>query len=94
PSLYPYFADYRWNEIPRIESDEGSFTEEELDVLEAVYLTYGGFTGDQLESLTHSEDPWIIARGELKPWETSREVISHASMREYYSKKYEEAQND
>ena len=94
PTLYPIYSDHRWEPIPKVAFDEGIFEEKVLNVLEAVYETYGKFTGDQLESLTHSEDPWIRARKDLKPWETSTATISCDSMRNYYSRKYEEAQND
>ncbi len=93
-SMYPQYADYKWTPIPAIKIDNSSFEEDVINVLEAVYNTYGGFTGDQLESLTHSETPWINARGNLKPWEPSTSPITCASMREYYSVKYEQGQND
>lgn len=94
PALYPLYADYRWDEIPQAVFDESTLNAKSLMVLEAVYNTYGKFSGDQLESLTHSEDPWKNARGELKPWEPSNEPITCASMREYYGKKYVQAQGD
>lgn len=93
-SLYPLYADYKWTLIPQKEFDESVLAEDTLEVLETVYNTYGGFNGDQLESLSHSEEPWKMARGSLKPWETSNASISCAVMREYYGKKYEQAQND
>lgn len=94
PSLYPVYADYKWNEIPQKEFDDSVFDEKIINVLEAVYNTYGGFSGDQLESLTHSEDPWMQARGSLKPWETSTAPIPCNTMREYYARTYEQYQND
>lgn len=93
-SLYPDFADYRWCEIPQKNFDVSILSDKILDVLEAVYNTYGDFTGDQLERLTHSEEPWKEARGDLKPWEPCDNPISCQSMRKYYSKQYEQAQND
>lgn len=94
PSIYPSYADYKWLSIPKSAFDGSIFDKKALDILEAVYDTYGDLSGDQLESLTHSEEPWIIARGNCKPWETSTTPIACASMREYYAKKYELAQND
>ena len=93
-SLYPVFADYKWSPIPKVVDFDYTLPQNVINVLEAVYHTYGGLTGDQLESLTHSEDPWIKARAGLQPWETSVEPISLTDMREYYGKKYEQAQND
>jgi uncharacterized phage-associated protein len=62
--------------------------------MEAVYTTYSEFSGDQLENLAHTEDPWLLARGDLKPWESCSTAISCESMKAYYRRKYEEAQND
>lgn len=93
-ALCPQFADYRWDLIPQQEFDDSDFSDDEVSVLEAVYRTYGPLDGEQLESIMRHEDPWIQARGDLKPWETCTAPITLASMREYYGKKYAEAQND
>ena len=93
-SLYPVYANYRWESIPQENFDEVHLPDDVIRVLDAVYNTYSEFTGDQLESLTHSEDPWKKARGGLKPWETSNEPISCAEMRRYYGEQYEQSQND
>lgn len=94
PSLYPVYADYKWSVIPQKSFDASVFNEKVTAVLEAVYNTYGNLSGDQLENLTHSEDPWIQARGSLKPWETSTTPIPCVIMRDYYARKYEQSQND
>ena len=94
PALYPTYADYGWQNIPQQPFDETLLEEDAISILNAVYTTYGHFSGDQLESLTHSEDPWIIARGDLRPWESCTKAISFEDMRSYYSRKYQESQND
>lgn len=94
PALYPVYADYKWNPIPQQHFDISHFTENENSILEAVYSTYGSFSGDQLENLTHSEEPWLDARGDLKPWENCTNTITTDSMKSYYRRKYEESQND
>lgn len=93
-SLYTDFAEYKWEDIPKRQFDSSKFSEKTLKILESVYNTYGELTGDQLESLTHSEDPWIIARANLKPWETCTKSIPCSILRKYYGKKYEQTQND
>ena len=93
PALYPKYADYKWQDIPK-RAVVPAMPIKTLEVLKAVYNTYGGFSGDQLERLTHSEEPWIQARGGRKPWETCTQVISMRSMTEYYGQKYEASQND
>lgn len=94
PALYPVYADYKWLNIPSREYSGSAMNEEAINIMEAVLETYGDFSGDQLESLTHTEDPWILARGDLKPWENCSEAISIESMKAYYRRKYEESQND
>lgn len=94
PALYPVYADYKWLEIPQKEFDDSHMNKQAISVLEAVYATYGEFSGDQLESLTHSEDPWVSVRKGLKPWDSCTAPIVPEAMKVYYRRKYEESQND
>lgn len=94
PSIYPSYADFRWNAIPRIEGDIPALPDKVISLLDAVYETYGDLTGDQLERLTHNEDPWINSRKGFEPWEPGTNEILCSDMREYYGKKYKESQND
>ena len=92
-NLYPLYADFGWNPIQQMEFDDSVLQEDSKEILEAVYETYGGFSGDQLETLSHSEDPWIQARGNLKPWEPGNSVITHKAMKDYYSRLFKDYQN-
>ncbi len=94
PSLYRQFSKYGWKEIPKENCDYSLFSDDTLYVLNAVYNTYGEFTGDQLEWLACSEHPWKEARHQAYAWEVCTDPISCKTMRNYYAKKYEEAQND
>lgn len=82
PEVFRRFRDCRWNPIPS--SGEG------LDApfmphLEEVWKVYGELRAFDLERLTHSEDPWKMARTGLPPDVSSHRVISKPSMQEYYS---------
>ncbi len=69
--------------------DEASNFEGYRDVnthIENVLEAYGKFTGAQLEELTHIEDPWLNARGNLAPNEPCDTIITRESMREFYLK--------
>lgn len=94
PALYPMYADYRWNDIPKYTGIVADLSTEAVNILEAVQETYGDFSGDQLEALTHSEQPWIQARENLQPWETCTNVITTQSMRKFYGELYAAGQND
>ncbi len=67
--------------------DETVFTHNELDVLEQVWKVYGKFDGDYLEMLSHSEDPWIMARGKAEVTESCTTVIDPLVMRDFYTAK-------
>jgi len=93
-SLYPLYKGYGWENIPQGKPIKTIRSQKALKVLDAVYETYNGLSGDQLERLTHSEQPWKLARGNLKPWENCNAPITYESMRSYYKEKYEQAQGE
>lgn len=90
--LYQEYKKYGWVYIPSTHS-EFDFGETE-SVLEFVWESYGDLTQFQLENLTHDEEPWQIARSGLKDDERSEALISVKDMKNYYSRLYEENQND
>ena len=54
-------------------------------MIDSVLDVYAGFTGTQLEELTHREDPWLKARGDRHPAERCSDEISEEVMMAYYS---------
>ena len=91
--LYNKYRHNGWDLI-YLEGSAPKFDSIDTDFLETVWNTYGEFSGHQLEALTHTEDPWIKARGALMPTEPSNNIISVDDMIEYYNKIYDEGQND
>lgn len=94
PALYPRYADNGWLPIEKFTGNEPKFADDSLQILNAVYLTYSDLSGAQLESLSHSELPWQIARGDIPPTEPSTNVISRDVMRKYYGEQYRQSQGD
>lgn len=76
PELYEEYKKYGWKEIEKNNVSEFNCSEDIEDILNQVYYIYGKFSGNQLESITHQEDPWIKARSGCKPYEISNKVIS------------------
>lgn len=58
-----------------------------LRLLNEVNQIYGEHSGSYLEKLTHSEDPWINARGGIPFHQCSSAEITLNSMKSYYSTK-------
>lgn len=83
PELYRQYSSYGFEKIPK-RLNTNDIPEEILSFACEVYSVYGQYTGDELESINHQEDPWLNARKGLKPWESSNNVISEDDMKCYY----------
>lgn len=89
PALYDKYKCYGYNEIPKSNGNE--IIDEELrGIVEQIYRIYGNLSGDQLEQMTHLEEPWKKARKGLQPWEASSNIIKVSDMMEYFNNKYRE----
>lgn len=62
---------------------------DDIELLELVWNTYGDKSGNTLEALTHTEDPWIKARNGCKNGEVCKNAISYDDMKNYYSSIYD-----
>lgn len=89
-SIYQEYRDYKFNEVPKQEIDENEFDEDTLDVLNQVWDVYGQYNANELESITHQEEPWISARGGLSPLENGYDSIDDRIIFEYYLGQMEE----
>ncbi|OJW17728.1 MAG: hypothetical protein BGO49_02965 [Planctomycetales bacterium 71-10] len=65
--------------------DPDSMPKDELDHIDGVLEVYAGFSGSQLEDMTHQEDPWIAARAGYRPTQRCEVVIDPELMRAYYA---------
>ena len=91
--LYHAYKEHGWALLP-INISKPEFDEDTDEFLEIVYNTYGDLSGHQLESLTHNEDPWKHARGDLDEFELSNEPINIETMKKYYRSIHDNTQND
>lgn len=71
-------------------SAAGKIADEDKDFINYILENYACYSGTQLESMTHKEQPWIEARNGAAPMEHCENEISELSMKLYYGKKYEE----
>lgn len=84
PILYRKYKDNGWNELNRVKT-QPQVPNDIGELLEAVWFTYGSKSGNELEALSHSEGPWIAARGGLQPDKSCTQPISTEVMREFYT---------
>ena len=88
PVVYRKYKEYGYTQIVEdAKIDESKFTHSELETLDEVWKVYGKFDGDYLEILSHSEDPWIVARGQAEINESCTTIISPTLMREFYTER-------
>lgn len=68
-----------------LETVKLEFDKETVEFLYEVADAYMAFNGYALEEMTHQEDPWKIARGNLAPDARCDVVITKESMKEFYA---------
>lgn len=84
PLLPELYHEYRGKSMIPQKSSVPCFDEDIEDIMEQVWDVYGIYTGNQLESITHRESPWIRARGDCSPVETCTNEITDRSIYCYY----------
>lgn len=88
PILYERFKQYGYSTIRLVNNYASAIIEDDIELLESIWLTYGEYTGNALEALSHSEQPWIIARNGYAPDERCTVPISLDSMKMFYETIY------
>lgn len=88
PRIYNQYKKYGWNVIPQY-FDYLPIDEYTVAFMENILRYYRKFSADDLEQMTHEEDPWRIAREGYKPYESSRQVITDEDIIEYYSRRFD-----
>ena len=86
PVVRPVFANHkgkrRINDWPR--GDAARVTGEAGALVALVCSVYGALSGDELSEMTHSERPWLEARGDLPAGALSSTAIDTATMKAFY----------
>lgn len=93
--LYHQYKERGYQPIVVAIDVERSFerVKDKIDFLNAVAEVYMPFGGYYLEKMTHQEDPWVIARGNISADERSDVVITKESMMNFYGKKVQDKSN-
>ena len=88
PDVYYRYREYGYNPIDMptedFNADLDELTVREIEVIDAVIDAFGQYSGTVLSQFTHSERPWIEARGTLQPKDRSVTVINRSAINEYF----------
>lgn len=65
-------------------AEQNDVKDDKRELIDTVIYKYGALSSFQLEMLSHSEKPWLVARKGLEPTQPSDAVIDKQLMREFY----------
>lgn len=82
-SIYYEYNHYRFDEIPQ-KGETPKFSADVMDILEQVWQVYGSYSANELESITHQELPWQVARQNLSPLEASNRYLDDRVIFDFY----------
>ncbi|AVI47061.1 hypothetical protein B4092_5003 [Bacillus licheniformis] len=88
-NIYNEYSAFGYSPIPPIgfsnELELYPLSLKEKEHLDKIWDVFGMYSGDELEYLTHQEDPWKITRGDLDPEAPTNKVIPEDIIRSYYT---------
>lgn len=88
--IYNEYKEYGYSAIEAPKGNVPTLSNDLTDFLYSIWNTYGIFDGKYLEGLTHSEKPWIDARGDCKEGESCSNIITKNSMKSFFKNKLSE----
>lgn len=69
---------------------ETKIAPEDIDFINFILDNYAGFSGAELETMTHKEEPWIEARKGYAPMAGCNREISDETIQNYYGKRWQQ----
>jgi uncharacterized phage-associated protein len=89
PVLYEHYKGSKLDYLHPDPNVETNFDSEAEELLDSIWITYGGATGNSLEVQTHNEPPWQNARRGCNNDIQCATPVSPEDMRSYYMSVYE-----
>lgn len=92
-SVFHEYRDYGWEAIPAPKTVP-KIKKKDAEHIREVVEVYGEYSAKHLERMTHSEPPWLAARGDLPPEARSNKTVSKDAMSTFYKKVYQETDGE
>ena len=92
--VYGQYKVFKRSAIDTTGIEQPALTEEEAELLESVWCRYGRLSGPQLSRMTHNEDPWIKARGNLPAGKQSKAEVKPEVMQQYFCEQLRKANEE
>lgn len=84
PTLYNKYSEYGYRNIEKLEKLDVEFDSDVENLLQQIYDVYGGYDGNELESITHQEAPWNTARKGYGPLDRCNVKLNDSEIFNYY----------
>lgn len=88
--VYFKYRDFGYDPIKLSDIDfdmqESGLTAKEVSFLDAIIAAFGCYSASVLRNMTHNEQPWIEARGSLRPTDRCSNEIDSNSIDRYFKK--------
>lgn len=94
PELYQKYKAFGWNTIPNENINMQTMDKEKVNFINDVYAAYGHLSGDDLEYISHNEEPWLKARDGIDSMTPCDNLIDENIMKDFYWGIYEKSQGD
>ncbi len=89
PVVRELFAQHKGRRVvDQWNGNAASLSEAAASTVRAVVAALADFEGDDLSALTHTEQPWLDARGGLAPEAQGNRAIEHASIQRFFVDKF------
>lgn len=72
----------------KFQNPENDIEKEDIEFINYILDNYAGYSGSELESMTHNERPWQEAREGVMPLQSCTNTISEATMTQYYGERW------
>lgn len=71
--------------VEMFHGDSRHLSSDDRETIDAVLEAYGHLSGQELSDLTHSERPWLEARGDVRNGDPCSNEVSLDAMQDFYS---------
>lgn len=88
PTLYHKYKHFGWYEIPKTDKNIEFKNKDLISFLNDIWGKFGVYSADQLEYMTHCEEPWIKARRKMIQEEKQNEELNIKEIFNYYNGMY------
>lgn len=70
------------------ENPETAIEQDDIEFINYILDNYAGYSGAEMESMTHKEAPWLEARRGYAPMQSCDNTISEETMQNYYGERW------